>query len=88
MKLFVTQLALHITYGGTEMDIKVERESGFVKLIVTDGNTTIAMPWAGLTNSFVVEVADMLRAAADELQPDAVPYDDLLFAYNQDSEAD
>ncbi|WP_257828073.1 hypothetical protein [Burkholderia glumae] len=71
------------------MNINVNRSTGQVKVEFIDENTTIKFGWMLADSKSAVELANMLRAAADEIQlGDCVPYEDLLFAYNQEREAD
>lgn len=71
------------------MNIHVARSTGQVQIEFIDENTTIKFGWMLADSKNAAELANMLRAAADEIQlGDCVPYEDLLLAYNQEREGD
>ncbi|WP_186055715.1 hypothetical protein [Burkholderia gladioli] len=70
------------------MEIKITNSHGMTKVVVTDGNTSIDLGWMLHDSVSSGELANMLRTAADELQPDAVPYDELLGAYEREQDGE
>ncbi|WP_186181683.1 hypothetical protein [Burkholderia gladioli] len=68
------------------MEIKITNSHGMTKVVVTDGNTSIDLGWTLQGSAWSGELANMLRTVADELQPDAVPYDELVGAYEREQE--
>ncbi|MFY4709915.1 hypothetical protein [Burkholderia glumae] len=68
------------------MEIKITNSILMSKVVVTHGDTSIDLGWMRQGSVSSGELANMLRIAADELQPDVVPYDELVGAYEREQE--
>ncbi|WP_432778169.1 hypothetical protein QZL74_14400 [Burkholderia gladioli pv. alliicola] len=76
------------------MEIKITHSNGMTQVVVTHGDTSIDLGWMPQVawmlrgTAPLSKLANMLRTAADELQPDAVPYDELLGAYEREQDGE